>query len=78
MSEPIDINARQPVQLSPGQLTALQNLALKSTGKDVDWISISDARALTDLGYAERNREGWNITPAGHTALASRTPPGAQ
>lgn len=57
--------------LSEGQLTALRNLALKQAGKTVDWINISDARALTDLGLAERNREGWNITPEGVAALAA-------
>jgi hypothetical protein len=57
--------------LAVGQLTALRNLALKQAGKAVDWINISDARALTDLGLAERNREGWNITPEGVAALAA-------
>ena len=57
------------VTLSEGQLTALRNLSLKKAGGDVDWISISDARALTELGFAERNREGWKITAAGHAAL---------
>ena len=49
------------MSLTPGQLTALHNLARKQAGEEVDWISISDARALTELGFAERNREGWNI-----------------
>jgi len=56
--------------LSPGQLTALRNLSEKQNGGEVDWISIADARTLTDLGLAERNPSGWNITPAGMTALA--------
>ncbi len=55
--------------LSPGQAAALRNLASKQAGGDVDWINISDARALTDLGLAERSREGWKITPAGAEAL---------
>ena len=55
--------------LSDGQLTALRNLAVKQGGGDVDWINIGDARALTELGLAERNREGWNITPAGKSLL---------
>ena len=58
--------------LSEGQLTALQNLARKQAGEEVDWISISDARALTELGFAERNREGWNITPAGTAVLMNQ------
>jgi hypothetical protein len=53
------------MSLSANQLVALENLARKQAGEDVDWISISDARALTDLGLAERTREGWIITAAG-------------
>lgn len=60
--------------LPPGQLTALRNLDGKSAGVDVDWINISDARALTELGLAERSREGWRITDAGKAHL-SRTAP---
>jgi hypothetical protein len=55
--------------LSSGQLLALKNLARKEAGEDVDWINISDARALTELGLAERNREGWKITPLGASVL---------
>lgn len=57
--------------LTPGQLTALKNLARKKGGEDVDWINISDARALTELGLAERARAGWVITEAGLAALAA-------
>lgn len=57
--------------LSDGQLLALKNLARKQAGDDVDWINISDARALTDLGYAQRDRVGWKITPEGVEVLAS-------
>lgn len=56
--------------LSEGQLTALKNLARKQAGDDVDWINISDARALTDLGFAQRDRVGWKITPEGLEALS--------
>jgi hypothetical protein len=55
--------------LSAGQRAALDNLARKQAGEDVDWISIADARSLTDLGLAERNRAGWTITAAGAAAL---------
>jgi hypothetical protein len=55
--------------LTPGQFTALSNLQRKKAGEAVDWINISDARALTDLGYAERTGGGWIITPAGTTVL---------
>ncbi|HYF21964.1 MAG TPA: hypothetical protein VD929_01065 [Caulobacteraceae bacterium] len=57
------------MSLSEGQLSALRNLSRKQSGQEVDWISIADARALTELGLAERNREGWNITPAGVAVL---------
>ncbi len=53
------------MSLTEGQRTALHNLARKQAGEEVDWISISHARALTDLGLAERTREGWIITAAG-------------
>ncbi len=60
--------------LTPGQLTALRNLARKQAGEDVDWINIADARALTELGLAERNRGGWEITPAGLAAAKAEGP----
>ena len=34
--------------LTPGQLAALQNLARKQAGQEVDWVNIADARSLTD------------------------------
>jgi hypothetical protein len=58
--------------LDPGKLTALRNLARKKAGEQVDWIKISDALALTELGLAERNREGWTITAAGEALIAAR------
>ena len=57
--------------LTPGQLAALSNLQRKKAGQDVDWINISDARALTDLGLAERTGGGWVITQSGVTLLAA-------
>lgn len=57
--------------LSPGQLTALRNLSSKKAGNEVDWINIADARALVELGLAERNQEGWTITEAGAEAAAA-------
>ncbi|MBW3560241.1 MAG: hypothetical protein KY449_10830 [Proteobacteria bacterium] len=57
------------MQLSEGQLSALRDLRSKKAGEEVDWINIADARALTELGLAERNREGWIITAAGEVAL---------
>lgn len=51
--------------ISDKEMAALHNLADKQSGKEVDWINIADARALTELGLARRNREGWEITPQG-------------
>ena len=51
--------------ISDKQLRSLHNLADKQAGQDVDWINIADARALTELGLARRNRGGWEITPEG-------------
>ncbi len=59
--------------LTKGQLTALRNLALKRTGKPVDFIKIADARALTELGLAIRSQEGWDITDEGEAALAAES-----
>ena len=59
------------MELTAGQLSALDNLLGKQAGREVDWINIADARALTELGLAERSREGWRITPAGEQALAA-------
>jgi len=61
------------MSLTPGQLTALRNLARKQAGEDVNWINIADARALTELGFAERNRGGWEITPAGLATAKSQS-----
>ena len=60
--------------LPGGQLTALRNLARKADGAEVEWINIADARALTELGLAERDRAGWRITPTGLAELASHGP----
>jgi hypothetical protein len=58
------------LRLSSGQLTALRNLARKKAGLQVGWIVIADALGLTDLGFAARNRSGWQITAAGASLLA--------
>jgi hypothetical protein len=58
------------LRLSPGQLDALRNLAHKKAGLQVGWIVIADALGLTDLGFAARNRSGWQITAAGASLLA--------
>ena len=58
------------MRLTSGQLDALRNLARKKAGLQVGWIVIADALGLTDLGFAERNRSGWQITAAGASLLA--------
>jgi hypothetical protein len=63
-------------KLSQGQIEALRNLERKHGGADVDWIRISDAMSLTELGLAVRNREGWVITPAGLKLLDDLSPDG--
>ena len=60
--------------LTASQLNALQNLAHKKTGEPAPFVNIGAARALTELGLAERSREGWDITPAGAALLARMTP----
>lgn len=56
--------------LTDGQVHALQNLLRKKQGEETPFVNIADARALTDLGLAERSREGWDITAAGAAHLA--------
>lgn len=63
--------------LTTSQLHALQNLSRKRAGEDVPFVNISDARALTELGFAERSREGWDITATGSAFLARQAPLGS-
>jgi hypothetical protein len=65
------------VTLSGGQLDALRNLSRKQAGLEVGWIVIADARGLTDLGFAARNRSGWQITAAGASVLVRQEASGA-
>ena len=58
------------MDLTDGQRAALRNLASKKASVEVGWISIADARALTDLGLADRVSSGWRITPAGEAMMA--------
>ena len=58
--------------LSDRLFATLDNLSRKKAGEAVDWINIADARELTDMGLAQRSREGWDITAAGAAALAGR------
>jgi hypothetical protein len=51
----------------------LHNLADKQAGHEVDWINIADARALTELGLARRNRGGWETTTEGLALIKAHT-----
>lgn len=72
----VDLGLVHP-SLDDGQVTALRNLQAKLGGAEVDYIRIADARALTDLGLAERTAQGWTITPAGSAWLSANDPPSA-
>jgi hypothetical protein len=65
-------SGKKPMELSPGEHAALSNLSRKKAGQDVDWISIADARALTERGLAERRPGGWQITAEGEASLATQ------
>jgi hypothetical protein len=58
--------------LTDAQFDALRNLARKKAGDQVGWIAIAEARELTELGFAIRDRSGWQITDAGVSALGHR------
>ncbi len=57
-------------RLDEGRLRALQNLSKRQQGQDVGFINIADARALTELGFAFRTPQGWQITESGAGVLA--------
>jgi hypothetical protein len=58
------------MSITDKELQALRNLSKKQSGEDVDFINIADARALTELGLASRNQQGWAITEAGAALLS--------
>ena len=62
-------------ELTGGELETLQHMADKKAGGVAPFMNIRNARALTELGLAERSREGWDITPAGLATLARRAGP---
>ena len=62
------------MRLSTAQLDTLRNLSRKKAGGTVGWVAIAEARALTDLGLAERNRSGWQITEEGEALLEREGP----
>ena len=55
--------------LTKGELHALRNLAEKSAGNVTPFLRIADAQRLTELGFASRSQQGWDITPAGNAHL---------
>lgn len=56
--------------LSDGELAALHNLSDKHAGHVTPFLRIADAQQLTELGLANRSRQGWDITTAGLAYLA--------
>jgi hypothetical protein len=65
------------LSLSPELLEALRNLSRKQAGDPVGFIAIAPARELTELGFAARNRSGWQITPDGQAMLEEQADPGS-
>lgn len=57
--------------LTAAEMTALRNLAEKRIGSLTSFVNIADARRLTELGLAQRSRQGWDITAEGVAHLAS-------
>jgi hypothetical protein len=57
--------------LTASETAALRNLAEKKAGTLTAFVNIADARRLTELGLAQRSRQGWDITPEGAAYLAS-------
>ena len=47
--------------LSDSQLNALRNLAERQPGQDSNFVNISAAQALTQLGLARRGGGGWEM-----------------
>ena len=62
------------ITLNDAELHALRNLAEKSGGAMTAFVNIADARRLTELGFASRSRQGWDITPEGSAFLARLNP----
>lgn len=55
--------------LTAAQVRALRNLVEKRDGNLTPFLNIADAQRLTDLGLAQRSRQGWDVTPAGAAYL---------
>jgi hypothetical protein len=56
--------------LTAGQVSALRNLERKRAGDETAFVNISDCQHLTELGFASRSRQGWDITAEGSAYLA--------
>lgn len=56
--------------LTEGQIHALRNLGRKSAGDETAFVNISDCQHLTEMGFASRSRQGWDITASGSAYLA--------
>ncbi len=62
--------------LNAAQVRALRNLAEKRDGNLTPFLNIADAQRLTDVGFAQRSRQGWEITSAGAAYLHRLDRPG--
>ena len=60
--------------LTVSEAAALRTLADKKSGTLTAFVNIADARRLTELGLAERSRQGWTITADGAACLATLDP----
>lgn len=60
--------------LTEAEVRCLRNLAQKQAGSVTAFLNISDAQRLTELGFASRSRQGWDITPEGSAYLARLDP----
>lgn len=60
--------------LTDSQVWALRNLAQKRDGAVTPFVNIADAQHLTELGFATRSRQGWDITASGAAYLARLDP----
>ena len=62
------------IQLTEAQLGTLRDLARKHAGQTIDFINISRAQSLTELGLAVRQPSGWRISESGLALLAQVGP----
>ncbi len=62
------------IKLTDAQLDTLRDLERKHAGQTIDFINISRAQSLTELGLAIRQPSGWRISDSGLALLAQVGP----